>query len=69
MTVVSAKYDEHILVHVVKTKGDDVTVVNKLYSRSLPFSIVYVETANCFSGSEQRRQAFCKNKPKNFRIC
>lgn len=31
MIIVDAKYDQHILVHVIKTKGEDVSVVNKLY--------------------------------------
>ncbi|XP_024118832.1 lipocalin [Oryzias melastigma] len=34
LTVVDAKYDEYALIHTLKTKGDDVYSVTKLYGRS-----------------------------------
>lgn len=33
MRMVDVKYDEYALIHTIKTKGDDVTVVNKLYGK------------------------------------
>lgn len=66
MIIVDAKYDEHVLVHVIKTKGDDVRVVNKLYGRlllSLSFPVVLQladsleNSANCLS--------FYKSYPEN----
>lgn len=33
MTVVDAKYDEYALIHTLKTKGDDVYSVTKLYGK------------------------------------
>lgn len=33
MRVVDVKYDEYALIHTIKTKGSDVTVVNKLYGK------------------------------------
>lgn len=35
MIVVDVKYDKYALVHVVDTKGEHLTVVNKLYGKSL----------------------------------
>lgn len=42
--VVDVKYDEYTLVHVVDTKGEHLTVVNKLYSKSLSVLCVYSAT-------------------------
>lgn len=33
MRMVDVKYDEYALIHTIKTKGNDVTVVNKLYGK------------------------------------
>lgn len=44
MIVVDVKYDEYTLVHVVDTKGEHLTVVNKLYSKSLSVLCVYSAT-------------------------
>lgn len=33
MRVVDVKYDEHALIHTIKTKGGDTTAVNKLYGK------------------------------------
>ncbi|XP_030648751.1 lipocalin [Chanos chanos] len=34
MRVVDVKYDEYALIHTIKTKGGDTTILNKLYGRS-----------------------------------
>lgn len=34
MSMVDVKYDEYALIHTIKTKGSDHTVVNKLYGRA-----------------------------------
>lgn len=35
MRMVDVKYDEYALIHTIKTKGDEFTVVNKLYGTVL----------------------------------
>lgn len=47
MIVVDVKYDEYALVHVVDTKGEHLTVVNKLYGESLVSLSQTLITAQC----------------------
>ncbi|XP_070699604.1 palmitoyltransferase ZDHHC23-A isoform X2 [Pempheris klunzingeri] len=49
MCMVDVKYDEHALIHTVKTKGNDLTVVNKLYGRGLDLSPDVLEKFRQFS--------------------
>ncbi|XP_041807637.1 lipocalin isoform X2 [Chelmon rostratus] len=49
MRVVDVKYDEYALIHTIKTKGGDVTVVNKLYGRSMDLSADLLEKFRQFS--------------------
>lgn len=42
MIVVDVKYDEYALVHVVDTKREHLTVVNKLYCKSLALLGIHV---------------------------
>ncbi|KAM3601615.1 uncharacterized protein V6R79_015680 [Siganus canaliculatus] len=49
MRVVDVKYDEFALIHTIKTKGDVLTVVNKLYGRSMDLSPELLEKFRQFS--------------------
>lgn len=41
MIIVDVNYDEYALVHVIKTKGDVVTVVNKLYGKFIMCRVAF----------------------------
>lgn len=49
MRMVDVKYDEYALIHTIKTKGSDVTVVNKLYGRGEDVSADLMEKFRQFS--------------------
>lgn len=65
MRVVDVKYDEYALTQTIKTKGDDSTVVNKLYGRGVDLSPELLEKFRQFSldtGVQPENIAFL---PKN----
>ncbi|XP_028277429.1 lipocalin-like [Parambassis ranga] len=49
MRMVDVKYDEYALIHTIKTKGDEFTVVNKLYGRAADLSVDIMEKFRQFS--------------------
>uniref|UniRef100_A0A3P8UFX4 Zgc:153704 n=1 Tax=Amphiprion percula TaxID=161767 RepID=A0A3P8UFX4_AMPPE len=49
MRVVDVKYDEYVLTQTIKTKGDDSTIVNKLYGRGVDLSPELLEKFRQFS--------------------
>ncbi|KAG8008175.1 Lipocalin, partial [Nibea albiflora] len=49
MWMVDVKYDEYALTHTIKTKGDVITVVNKLYGRNMDLSADLLEKFRQFS--------------------
>ncbi|XP_059208060.1 lipocalin-like [Centropristis striata] len=65
MCIVEVKYDEYALIHNVKSKGSDSTVVNKLYGRGVDLTADLLEKFRQFSletGVLQENIAFL---PKN----
>uniref|UniRef100_A0A671TQD7 Zgc:153704 n=1 Tax=Sparus aurata TaxID=8175 RepID=A0A671TQD7_SPAAU len=49
MRMVDVKYDEYAVIHTIKTKGGVITVVNKLYGRSMDLSADLLEKFRQFS--------------------
>nr|XP_046266832.1 lipocalin-like [Scatophagus argus] len=49
MLMVDVKYDEYALMHITSTQGDVLTVVNKLYGRSMDLSADLLEKFRQFS--------------------
>ncbi|XP_031725093.1 lipocalin [Anarrhichthys ocellatus] len=49
MCMVDVKYDEYALIHTMKSKGSNATVVNKLYGRAMDLSADLLEKFRQFS--------------------